>query len=88
MYLEAFNDNPFDTNCWLLALEGRDEALVIDPGFFPERVRQLLKVAGKPLKNPISYAALIGLIISAATLLYAGRPVFSKIRAFEDTNPG
>ncbi len=47
MYLEAFNDNPFDTNCWLLALEGRDEALVIDPGFFPERVRQLLKAAGK-----------------------------------------
>src|SRR5256885_1817120 len=47
MYLEAFSDNPFDTNCWLLALEGREDALVIDPGFSPDRVRSLLKAAGK-----------------------------------------
>ena len=47
MYLEAFSDNPFDTNCWLLAREGRKDALVIDPGFFPDRVRSLLKAAGK-----------------------------------------
>ncbi len=47
MYLEAFSDNPFDTNCWLLAREGRDEALVVDPGFFPDRVRDLLRAAGK-----------------------------------------
>jgi hydroxyacylglutathione hydrolase len=47
MYLEAFNDNPYDTNCWLLAREGRDDALVIDPGFFPDRIRALLKAAGK-----------------------------------------
>jgi glyoxylase-like metal-dependent hydrolase (beta-lactamase superfamily II) len=47
MYLEAFADNPFDTNCWLLALEGSEDALVVDPGFFPERVHELLKAAGK-----------------------------------------
>jgi hydroxyacylglutathione hydrolase len=47
MYLEAFADNPFDTNCWLLSLDGSEEALVVDPGFFPERVHELLKLAGK-----------------------------------------
>jgi len=47
MYLDAFSDNPYDTNCWLLSLEGRDEAVVIDPGFEPARVRRLLSAAGK-----------------------------------------
>ena len=42
MYLEAFSDNPFATNCWLLAADGSEEALVIDPGFSPDRVRSLL----------------------------------------------
>jgi hydroxyacylglutathione hydrolase len=47
MYLEVFADNPFATNCWLLALEGREEALVVDPGFSPDRVHDLLRSAGK-----------------------------------------
>jgi hydroxyacylglutathione hydrolase len=47
MYLEAFSDNPFATNCWLLALEGREEAVVVDPGFEASRVRRLLEAAGK-----------------------------------------
>jgi hydroxyacylglutathione hydrolase len=47
MYLEVFADNPYATNCWLLAREGSDEALVVDPGFFPERVEALLRAAGK-----------------------------------------
>ena len=47
MYLEVFSDNPFDTNCWLLAPEGGDEAIVVDPGFEPDRVRALLDSAGK-----------------------------------------
>jgi hydroxyacylglutathione hydrolase len=47
MYLEVFADNPFATNCWLLAAEGREEAVVIDPGFSPDRVRALLEAAGK-----------------------------------------
>ena len=57
MYLEAFSDNPYDTNCWLLSAEGRDEALVIDPGFFPHRVRDLLKAAGK---RPVAVLATHG----------------------------
>ena len=47
MYLDAFSDNPLFTNCWLLADEGSDEAVVIDPGFFPERVLGLLDKARK-----------------------------------------
>jgi hydroxyacylglutathione hydrolase len=47
MFLEAFSDNPFGTNCWLLAAEGNDQAVVVDPGFFPDRIRELLRVAGK-----------------------------------------
>jgi glyoxylase-like metal-dependent hydrolase (beta-lactamase superfamily II) len=49
MYLEAFADNPYGTNCWLLASEGREEAVVIDPGFSPDRVLALLRDAGKRL---------------------------------------
>jgi hydroxyacylglutathione hydrolase len=47
MFLEVFADNPFTTNCWLLALEGHDNAVVVDPGFFPDRVHALLRAAGK-----------------------------------------
>jgi glyoxylase-like metal-dependent hydrolase (beta-lactamase superfamily II) len=47
MYLEAFADNPFATNCWLLALDDREEAVVVDPGFEAGRVRRLLEAAGK-----------------------------------------
>ena len=27
MFLEVHSDNPFDTNCWLIAAEGSDDAL-------------------------------------------------------------
>ena len=47
MYLEVFSDNPFDTNCWLVAAEGSDDAVVVDPGFEPARVHALLDAAGK-----------------------------------------
>lgn len=47
MYLQAFSENPFATNCWLLALDVRDEAVVIDPGFDPDGIRALLRSAGK-----------------------------------------
>ncbi len=47
MYREAFSDNPFDTNCWLLAADGSDEAVVVDPGFSPHVVRRMLEAAGK-----------------------------------------
>ncbi len=47
MWLDVFNDNPYGTNCWLLAPEDADEAVVIDPGFEPEAVRALLKTSGR-----------------------------------------
>jgi glyoxylase-like metal-dependent hydrolase (beta-lactamase superfamily II) len=46
-YLQAFSDNPYASNCWLLARESSDEAVVIDPGFSGERIRSLLQSAGK-----------------------------------------
>ena len=57
MYLEAFADNPYATNCWLLALEGHDEAVVVDPGFYPDRVHALLRAGGK---RPVAVLATHG----------------------------
>ena len=47
MFLEAFSDNPFGTNCWLLSADGNDDAVIIDPGFEAPRVLSLLRDAGK-----------------------------------------
>lgn len=47
MWLNLFDTNPFGTNCWLLAAEGSDDAVVVDPGFEPAAVRALLDDAGK-----------------------------------------
>jgi hydroxyacylglutathione hydrolase len=47
MFLDGFSDNPYDTNCWLLSAEGSDDAVVVDPGFSPERLHELLRAAGK-----------------------------------------
>jgi hydroxyacylglutathione hydrolase len=57
VYLEAFSDNPFDTNCWLLSAEGSDDAVVVDPGFFADRVLRLLDAAGK---RPVAVLATHG----------------------------
>ena len=57
MFLEAFADNPYATNCWLLAAEGSHEAVVVDPGFEPQRVRALLGAAGK---RPVAVLATHG----------------------------
>jgi glyoxylase-like metal-dependent hydrolase (beta-lactamase superfamily II) len=47
MYLDVFDANPYGTNCWLLAGESHDEAVVVDPGFEPERVWAMLGSAGR-----------------------------------------
>jgi hydroxyacylglutathione hydrolase len=47
MWLGHFDRNPYGTNCWLLGADGSDEAVVVDPGFEPEAVRDLLNTAGK-----------------------------------------
>jgi hydroxyacylglutathione hydrolase len=57
MYLDVFSDNSFETNCWLIAAEGTDEAVVVDPGFSPERVRAILRAEGK---RPVAVLATHG----------------------------
>jgi hydroxyacylglutathione hydrolase len=47
MWLGRFDRNPYGTNCWLLAAEGSDETVVVDPGFEPQAVHALLDAAGK-----------------------------------------
>jgi hydroxyacylglutathione hydrolase len=47
MWLDVFNANPYGTNCWLLSSDDGDEAVVIDPGFSPEVVHQMLAAGGK-----------------------------------------
>ena len=47
MWLGCFDQNPYGTNCWLLAAEGSDEAVVVDVGFEPDRIKDQLRAAGK-----------------------------------------
>jgi glyoxylase-like metal-dependent hydrolase (beta-lactamase superfamily II) len=47
MWLDVFDRNPYGTNCWLLAGESSDGAVVVDPGFEPAAVHRLLDAAGK-----------------------------------------
>lgn len=46
MFLDVFDRNPYGTNCWLLAADGSDQAVVVDPGFEPGSVRAILDAAG------------------------------------------
>lgn len=47
-----------------------------------------LKVSGSVWSNPLAFGSLGVLALSAGMLVFAGRPVFRKQRAFEDVNPG
>ena len=42
VFLDVFSDNPFGTNCWAVSADGSDEAVVVDPGFMPDRIRAML----------------------------------------------
>jgi glyoxylase-like metal-dependent hydrolase (beta-lactamase superfamily II) len=57
MYLDVFADNSFESNCWLIGANGTEEAVVVDPGFSPDRVRELLDLGGK---RPIAVLATHG----------------------------
>jgi glyoxylase-like metal-dependent hydrolase (beta-lactamase superfamily II) len=46
MYLDAFSDNSFETNCWLLGDRRDRRGGGGRPGFSPERVRALLDAEG------------------------------------------
>jgi len=54
MWLDVFNANPYGTNCWMLSSDDGDEAVVIDPGFSPEVVHEMLANGGK---RPIAVLA-------------------------------
>jgi hydroxyacylglutathione hydrolase len=49
MFLEVLSDNPFATNCWVVSTDDSDEAVVVDPGFFPEEILGMVEHAGKRL---------------------------------------
>jgi hydroxyacylglutathione hydrolase len=57
VYLDVFDDNDFGTNCWLVSAEGSDDAVVVDPGWAPERVHEMLRKAGK---RPVAVLATHG----------------------------
>lgn len=57
MYLDAFSDNSFETNCWLIGADGTDDAAVVDPGFSADRVRVMLEAEGK---RPVAVLATHG----------------------------
>jgi glyoxylase-like metal-dependent hydrolase (beta-lactamase superfamily II) len=57
MYLDAFSDNSFETNCWLIGAEGTDEAVVVDPGFSPAIVHRMLETSGR---RPVAVLATHG----------------------------
>jgi glyoxylase-like metal-dependent hydrolase (beta-lactamase superfamily II) len=76
MFLEVFADNPYATNCWLLAADGRDDALVVDPGFFADRVLDLLRAAGKRPAGAIATHGHIDHIGAAAELCGDAIPLY------------
>lgn len=49
MFLDVLSDNPFATNCWVVSADGSDEAVVVDPGFSPEKVHAVVERAGRRL---------------------------------------
>lgn len=57
MYLDVFSDNSFETNCWLIGADGNDDAVVVDPGFAPERVHAMLEAEGR---RPVAVLATHG----------------------------
>jgi hydroxyacylglutathione hydrolase len=94
MYLDVFDRNEFGTNCWLLAAEGSDDAVVVDPGFAPEQVMELLARAGKSPAAVLLTHAHVDHAFAAGEFAGDDVPVFvhpGDAIAFEDGpawNPG
>ncbi len=57
MYLDVYSDNSFESNCWMIGADGTDEAVIVDPGFSPARVRAMLDAEGK---RPVAVLATHG----------------------------
>jgi hydroxyacylglutathione hydrolase len=49
MFRQVFNDNPFDTNCWVMSADDADQAVVVDPGFEAAAIRGMVDRAGRRL---------------------------------------
>lgn len=49
MQIRTFSDNPLGENTYLVYVEGRDDAVIIDPGCKTEILTEALKAAGKKL---------------------------------------
>jgi hydroxyacylglutathione hydrolase len=94
MWRDVFDRNPYGTNCWLLAADGSEEAVVVDLGFEPVRIRERMEAAGKrPAAVLLTHAHLDH---AEAAGMFAGDeiPVFvheADATAFSDPvvwNPG
>ncbi len=94
MYLDVYDENPYATNCWLLAAEESDDAVVVDAGFEPARVRAMLDAAGKQPVAVLLTHAHLDHAQAAGELAGEDVPVFihpADAVAYEDLeawNPG
>ncbi|MGZ5296298.1 MAG: MBL fold metallo-hydrolase [Actinomycetota bacterium] len=94
MWRHVFDRNPYGTNCWLLAAESSDEAVVVDLGFEPTRIRELLDSAGKRAEAVLLTHAHLDHAEAAGDFAGEDVPVFvhrADAIAFDDPalwNPG
>jgi hydroxyacylglutathione hydrolase len=87
MWLDVFDRNPYGTNCWVLAADGSDEAVVVDPGFEPASVRSLLTHAGKTAGAVLLTHAHVDHAAAAGDFAGDDVPVYihpADARAFDD----
>jgi hydroxyacylglutathione hydrolase len=76
MFLDVFDRNPYGTNCWMIAAEGSEEAVVVDPGFEPSSVRAMLDAAGKRATAVLLTHAHVDHAGEAGTFAEADVPVY------------
>jgi hydroxyacylglutathione hydrolase len=87
MYLDVFDRNPYGTNCWLLAADGSDDAVAVDPGFEPAAVGEVLRAAGKRLAAVLLTHAHVDHAWQAGALAGERIPVFlhaADVLAYDD----
>jgi glyoxylase-like metal-dependent hydrolase (beta-lactamase superfamily II) len=76
MLVEVFNDNPYGTNAWVLAAEGSEDAVVIDPGFEPDAVEGILEATGRRLAAILLTHGHVDHAMQAGALAGADVPVW------------
>ena len=87
MWLDVFDRNPYGTNCWMLAADGSDDVVVVDPGFDPVAVRSLLTHAGKTAGAVLLTHAHVDHAAAAGDFAGDAVPVYihpADARAFDD----